>query len=57
MKHNKNEIFDKYEKLRNEIRAKTEEHFNKRKLMIQSSVFPYFEIKENKWKTKTINYK
>ena len=57
MKHNKSNELDKYEKLRNEIRAKTEEHFNKRKLMIQSSVFPYFEIKENKWKTKTVNYK
>ena len=57
MKHNKSEVFDKYEKLRNEIRAKTEAHFNKRKLMIQTSVFPYFDIKENKWKTKIVNHK
>lgn len=57
MKHNRTSEIDKYESLRNEIRAKTESYFNKKKLMIQTSVFPYFDIKTNNWKTKTINHK
>lgn len=57
MKHNRSNELDKYEKLRNTIRAKTEEYFNKKKLMIQSSVFPYYDIKDGSWKTKAINHK
>jgi hypothetical protein len=56
VKHNRKEEFERYEKLKNTIRKKVEEEFARQK-KIQSSVFPYFDKSENKWKTKIVNYK
>lgn len=56
MKHNRNELEDRYDEIKKQVQNKVNEYKHKTKF-IQSTCNPYFCTIENKWKTKTTTYK